>query len=84
MGRTGVQGAFVNVGQVANEQDGPAGVLVVRAGVPVPVKDVQDVVDQVWVHPLVGHAPFLLWGAGMRMSGAVPVPVAGRQRLWGR
>jgi hypothetical protein len=35
--------------QVANEQDGAAGVLVVGAGVTVAVKDVQDVVDQVRV-----------------------------------
>jgi len=38
-----VLGAFVDAGQVADEEDGPAGVLVVAAGEPVPVQYVQDV-----------------------------------------
>ena len=55
-----VLGAFVDARQVAEEQDGPAGVLVVAAGVAVPVQQAEDVGDQVQVHPVVGHAPFLL------------------------
>jgi hypothetical protein len=43
------------VGQVADEQNGPAGVLVVGACVAVPGQCVEDVVDQVRVHPLVSH-----------------------------
>ena len=55
-----VLGAFVDARQVAEEQDGPAGVLVVAAGVAVPVQQAEHVGDQVQVHPVVGHAPFLL------------------------
>jgi hypothetical protein len=80
-----VLGAFIDVRQVADEQDGAAGVLVVGAGVTVAVKIVQDVVDQVRVQPLVGHARLLRWRrVGGLKSAATPVPLAGRQRLWGR
>ena len=80
-----VLGAFVDAGQVADEEDGPARVLVVAAGEPVPFQHVQDVGEQVQAYPVVCHAPFLLWWrAAGRMSGAVPVPVAGFQPYWGR
>jgi len=55
-----VLGAFVDAGQVAEEQHCPAGVLVVAAGVAVPVQQAEHVGDEVQVHPVVGHAPFLL------------------------
>jgi len=75
-----VLGAFVDAGQVADEEDGPAGVQVVAAGEPVPVQCVQDVVEQVQADPVVFHAPFLRWWrAGGWMSRATPVPVAGFQ-----
>jgi len=81
-----VLGTFVDAGQVADEEDGPACVLVVAAGEPVPVQHVQDIVKQVQAYPVVPHAPFLSRGcrAGGRRSGAVPVPVAGRQPERGR
>ena len=73
-------------GQVADEEEGSARVLVVAAGEPVPVQHVQDVVIQVQTYPVISHAPFLLWWrrAGGRMSGATPVPVAGFQPYRGR
>ena len=42
-----VLGAFVDAGQVADEEDGPTRVLVVAAGEPVPFQYVQDVGKQV-------------------------------------
>ena len=76
-----VLGAFVDAGQVADEEDGPARVQVVAAGEPVPVQHIQDVAEQVQADPVVGHAPLLRrWRRGRgRMSGATPVPVAGFQ-----
>src|ERR1039457_5100896 len=53
--------ALVDTGQVADEKDSPAGVLVIAAGEPVPVQYVQDVVVQVQSYPVVPHAPFLPW-----------------------
>ena len=81
-----VLGAFVDACQVADEEDGAAGVLVVAVGEPVPVQYVQDVGEQVESYPVVSHAPFLRWWwrAGGWMSGAVPVPVAGFHPYWGR
>src|ERR1039457_693488 len=80
-----VLGAFVDACQVADEEDGAAGVLVVAVGEPVPVQYVQDVGEQVESYPVVSHAPFLRWWwrAGGWMSGAVPVPVAGFHPYWG-
>jgi hypothetical protein len=80
-----VLGAFIDVGQVADEQNCEPDVLVVGAGVTVPVQDAQDVLDRVRSQPLVGHAPLFRWSrVGGLKSAAMPVPVAGRQRLWGR
>jgi hypothetical protein len=42
-----VLGAFVNAGQVADEEDGPARMLVVTAGEAVPVQHVEDVREQI-------------------------------------
>jgi len=53
--------ALVNTGQVPDEEDRPARVLVVAPGEPVPVQHVQDVVEQVQADPVVAHAPFLPW-----------------------
>ena len=86
-GGGGFLGAFVDAGQVAEEADGPAGVLVVVVVVAVSFQHVQELEDEVQVHPVIGgHAPFLLrwWRAGGRMPGAVPVPVAGFQPWRGR
>jgi hypothetical protein len=55
-----VLGAFVGAGQVSDEKDGPALVLDVAAGEPVPVQHVQDVDKQVQADPVIPHAPFLL------------------------
>ena len=78
-------GAFVDVGQIADEHNGEPDVLVIGAGVAVPVKGAKDVVDQIWSQPLAGHAPlFRRSRVGGLKSAAMPVPVAGRQRLWGR
>jgi hypothetical protein len=79
-------GAFVDAGQVADEEDGPGRVLVIAACEPVPFQHVQDVGEQVQADPVIPHAPLLLrrWREGMRMSGATPVPVAGFQPYWGR
>ena len=55
-----VLGAFVDVRQIPDEEDGPACVLVVAAGVPVPVEHVENLGDQAHAHPVVRHAPFLL------------------------
>ena len=55
-----VLGAFAPAGQVADEEDDPARVLVIAAGEPVPVQHVQDVGQQVQADPVVPHAPFLL------------------------
>src|SRR6266851_5110700 len=54
-----VQGAFVDVRQVADENNGPGSVLVVAAGVPMPVQHVEHLGDHAQVHPVPGHAPFL-------------------------
>ena len=40
--------------------DKSALLLVVAAGVAMPVQQAEHVGDQVQVHPVVGHAPFLL------------------------
>ena len=81
-----VLGALVDAGQVADEDDGPAGVLVVAAGEPVPVQHVQDVGEQVQAYPVVASCapPPAMAAARGRMSGATPVPVAGFQPYRGR
>jgi hypothetical protein len=56
-----VLGAFVDAGQVADEDDGPVGVLVVAAGEPVLVQHVQDVGEQVQAYPGIPHEPVLRW-----------------------
>ena len=55
-----VLGAFVDARQIAEEQDGPAGVFVVAAGVAAWSEQAEEVGDEVQVHPVVGHAPLLL------------------------
>jgi hypothetical protein len=55
-----VLGAFVDVGQVADEEEGATCVLAIAAGEPVPVEHVQDVGEQVQAYS-VCHAPFLPW-----------------------
>ena len=82
----GVAGAFVDVGEVADHADGLAGVLVVVLVVAVAFQDVQDLEDEAPGHAVIaGHVRFFRWWrAGGRMSGAVPVPVAGFQPYWGR
>jgi hypothetical protein len=48
------------VSQIPDQENGPACVLVVAAGVPVPFQHVEDLGDQAHTHPVVLHAPFLL------------------------
>jgi hypothetical protein len=55
-----VPGAFPDAGQVADEADGAAGVLVVAAGVAVPVEHVQHVGDEAGGDRVIaGHRRFL-------------------------
>ena len=85
-GGGGFLGAFVDAGQVAEEADGPAGVLVVVVVVAVSFQHVQELEDEVQVHPVIGgHGPSssLVVPDG-RMPGAVPVPAAGFQPWRGR
>ena len=55
-----VLGAFVDVRQIPDEEDGPACVLVVATGVSVPVEHVENLGDQAHAHTVVPHAPLLL------------------------
>ena len=83
----GFLGAFVDAGQVAEQADGLAGVLVVVVVVAVSFQHVQELEDEVQVHPVIGghvRSSSWWWRAGGRMSGAVPVPVAGFQPWRGR
>ena len=79
-------GAFVDAGEVVEYADGLAGVLVVVLVVAVAFQHVQDIADQAPGHAVItGHRRFFRWWrAGGRMSGAVPVPVAGFQPWLGR
>ena len=82
-----VLGAFVDAGQVADEEDGPACVLVVAAGEPVPVQHVQDVGEQVQAYPVVRSCalpPAVVTGGRADVGGGAGAGGGFPARGWGR
>jgi tetratricopeptide (TPR) repeat protein len=57
-----VLGAFIDMRQIPDQEDGSACVLIVAAGVPVPVEHIENLGNQAHAHTVIPHAPFCSGG----------------------